>query len=235
MAFDECVENPSTHDYVGASHLRTIRWLNRCIEEKEKQDKIRVAQGLHPQMMFGINQGGVYNDLRVQNIKQIAQLNLDGYALGGLAVGESAEVMYDVISNVTPHAPINKPRYLMGVGTPENILEAVSRGIDFFDCVMPSRNARHAHLFTSRGKINIKNAQYALDDTPLDPECTCETCRDYSKGYLRHLFKAKEILAMRLCVIHNLTFYNKLMQDIRDSIAKDTFNEFKHNFLQKFN
>ncbi|MDR0930180.1 MAG: tRNA guanosine(34) transglycosylase Tgt [Clostridiales bacterium] len=234
MAFDECVENPSTYEYVDASHQRTIRWLQRCIDEKATLDKSRQVRGLHPQMMFGINQGGVYKDLRVKNMQAIAELNLDGYAIGGLAVGESADVMYDVIESIASYMPHDKPRYLMGVGTPQNILEAVSRGVDFFDCVMPSRNARHAHLFTSQGKVNIKNAKYERDDTPLDPQCTCETCQNYSKGYLRHLFKSKEILALRLCVIHNLTFYNKLMEDIRNSIANDNFNQFKKDFLQRF-
>jgi queuine tRNA-ribosyltransferase len=186
------------------------------------------------QMLFGINQGGVYEDLRIENMKQIAELDLPGYAIGGLAVGETHEEMYRIIDVVEPHMPADKPRYLMGVGTPSNILEAVSRGIDFFDCVIVSRNARHGHLFTQHGTMNVLNAKYELDDRPIDPECGCPTCRHYSRAYIRHLFKAKEMLGMRLCVLHNLYFYNKLMENIRNAIDHDTFEEYKRENVEKF-
>ncbi len=225
MAFDECVENPAEYAYAKASCERTVRWLLRCKNEverlKQKEDTINKHQ-----MLFGINQGCCFEDLRIENMKQIAQLNLDGYAIGGLAVGEPKEEMYRIISAVTPHMPHDKIRYLMGVGTPGNIIEAVNRGVDLFDCVMPSRNARHGHLNTQNGIINIKNAKYELDESPVDSTCECECCKNFSRAYLRHLFKAGEILAMRLAVIHNLHFYNKLLENIRLSIENDTFKEF---------
>lgn len=233
MAFDECVENPSTHSYVEQSSARTIRWLRRC---KAEMARLNAAEGtINPnQMLFGINQGGIYKDLRVENMKEIAELELDGYAIGGLAVGEPTETMYEVIEAVEPHAPKNKPRYLMGVGTPANILEAVERGVDFFDCVMPSRNARHGHLFTSEGIVNIHNKKYERDGAPVDTQCGCELCRCYSRGYLRHLFKAGEMLGMRLAVLHNLTFYNKLMADIRTHLDAGTFGQFKRAHAQVY-
>jgi len=226
MAFDECVANPSTHEYVKASCERTLRWLLRCKNEMERlnalQDTINKKQ-----MLFGINQGGVYSDLRIWHMKEIAKLDLDGYAIGGLAVGEPTEEMYRVIDDVEPYMPENKPRYLMGVGTPVNIIEAVSRGIDFFDCVMPSRNARHGHLFTWNGIININNAKYETDSSPIDPSCDCPTCKNHSRAYIRHLLKAGEMLGMRLAVMHNLYFYNSLMRIIRENIENDTFDKFK--------
>ncbi|WHH59027.1 tRNA guanosine(34) transglycosylase Tgt [Petroclostridium sp. X23] len=233
MAFDECVENPSTYEYTKASCERTVRWLIRC---KNELDRLNALSGTinQQQMLFGINQGGIYEDLRIENMKQIAELDLPGYAIGGLAVGESHEEMYRIIDVVEPHMPPGKPRYLMGVGTPSNILEAVSRGIDFFDCVIVSRNARHGHLFTQHGTMNVLNAKYELDDRPIDPECGCPTCRHYSRAYIRHLFKAKEMLGMRLCVLHNLYFYNKLMENIRNAIDHDAFEEYKRENVEKF-
>ncbi len=232
MAFDECVENPCEKDYAKASSEMTVRWLKRCKAEMQRLNALEDTINPH-QMLFAINQGSTYPDLRIENMKQIAELDLDGYAIGGLAVGEPSEVMYSIIEAVEPFAPVNKPRYLMGVGTPENIIEAVYRGVDFFDCVMPSRNARHGTLFTSNGIVNINNAKYERDDTPLDPNCSCHTCRNFSKGYLRHLFKANEILALRLAVIHNLYFYNKLLADIRSAIDNDKFDEFRRENIQK--
>ena len=225
MAFDECVENPATYDYVKKSKERTYRWLCRCKDEMDRLNSLPDTVNKH-QMLFGINQGGTYEDLRISHMKDIAQLDLDGYAIGGLAVGECAEEMYRIIDAVEPFMPENKPRYLMGVGTPVNILEAVFRGVDFFDCVMPSRNARHGHLFTSRGIINIMNEKYSEDLSPIDPECNCPTCRNHSKAYLRHLFKANEMLAMRLAVSHNLYFYNDLMKKIRNSLDNGTYYDF---------
>jgi queuine tRNA-ribosyltransferase len=225
MAFDECVENPAEYDYAKKSCERTFRWLVRCQKEmarlNEHPDTINKKQ-----MLFGINQGCTYDDLRVQHMKDIAPLGLDGYAIGGLAVGEPAPDMYRVIEAVEPYMPKDKPRYLMGVGTPVNILEAVHRGVDFFDCVMPSRNARHGHLFTSQGIINIHNAKYIRDDSPLDPECDCPCCTRYSRAYLRHLLCSNEMLAMRLAVQHNLRFYNKLMEDIRLALEEGRFESF---------
>ncbi len=232
MAFDECVENPCEKDYAKASSEMTVRWLKRCKDELSRLNSLDSTINKN-QMLFGINQGSTYADLRIENMKQIAELDLDGYAIGGLAVGEPAEVMYDIIEAVEPFAPKDKPRYLMGVGTPENIIEAVYRGVDFFDCVMPSRNARHGTLFTSLGIVNINNAKYETDDTPLDPNCNCHTCRNFSKGYLRHLFKANEILALRLAVIHNLSFYNNLMTDIRLALDNGTFEEFRKANITK--
>ena len=232
MAFDECVENPCEKDYAKASSEMTVRWLKRCKAEMQRLNALEDTINPH-QMLFAINQGSTYPDLRIENMKQIAELDLDGYAIGGLAVGEPSEVMYSIIEAVEPYAPANKPRYLMGVGTPENIIEAVYRGVDFFDCVMPSRNARHGTLFTSNGIVNINNAKYERDDTPLDPKCSCHTCRNFSKGYLRHLFKANEILALRLAVIHNLYFYNKLLADIRNAIDNNKFDEFRRENIEK--
>ena len=207
MAFDECIENPAEYDYTKKSCERTYRWLVRCKDEMARLNSLPDTVNPH-QMLFGINQGSTYEDLRIEHMKQIATLDLDGYAIGGLAVGEAAEDMYRIIDAVEPHMPVDKPRYLMGVGTPQNILEAVSRGIDFFDCVMPSRNARHGNLFTWQGKINMINEKYSDDDRPVAPECNCPCCKSYSRAYLRHLFKAHEELGMRLAVLHNLYFYN---------------------------
>ena len=230
MAFDECVENPSTYEYAKKSCERTTRWLVRCMEEMERLNSLHDTINKN-QLLFGINQGCVYDELRIEHMQRIAELDLDGYAIGGLAVGEPKEDMYRIISAVEPYAPKNKIRYLMGVGTPGNIIEAVSRGVDLFDCVMPSRNARHGHLFTMNGIININNAKYMKDDTPIDPECDCPTCRRHSKAYIRHLFKAKEMLAMRLCVTHNLYFYNTLTEKIRDALENGTFEEFKEKYV----
>ena len=226
MAFDECVENPCEKDYAKASMERTTRWLERCKTEMARLNSLPDTINKN-QMLFGINQGCVYNDLRIEHMKRIRELDLDGYAIGGLAVGEPTEVMYDVLDHVVPFAPVEKPRYLMGVGTPLNIIEGVYRGIDFFDCVMPSRNARHGTLFTSEGIVNINNQKYETDSSPLDKNCTCHTCRNFSKGYLRHLFKAGEILALRLAVIHNMHFYNNLVKEIREALANDTFEEYR--------
>lgn len=234
MAFDECIPNPSPKEYVKKSVERTTRWLHRCVLEMEKLNSMEDTINKH-QMLFGINQGGVYDDIRIEHAKEIAKLNLDGYAIGGLAVGESHEEMYRIIESVVPHLPDNKPIYLMGVGTPLNILEAVERGVDFFDCVLPARNGRHGHVFTKRGKINIMNAKYELDSSPIDTECNCPTCRNYTRAYIRHLFKAKEMLAMRLCVIHNLYFYNKMMEDIRNALDNNEFSNFKNKFIEQFN
>ncbi len=230
MAFDECVENPAPYDYAQQSCERTVRWLYRCKEELTRLNALHDT--VNPQqMLFGINQGCTYDRLRVENMCRIASLDLDGYAIGGLAVGEPKEEMYRVISAVEPYMPKNKPRYLMGVGTPGNILEAVSRGVDYFDCVMPSRNARHGHLNTMQGIINLNNAKYEKDLSPIDPTCDCPTCRNHSRAYIRHLFKAKEMLAMRLCVQHNLYFYNMLMQKSRDALDDGTFTQFKEQYV----
>ncbi len=229
MAFDECIENPAPYEYVKQSIARTYRWLVRCKAEMERLNSLPDTINRH-QMLFGINQGGVYEDLRVEHMKQIAELDLDGYAIGGLAVGEATEDMYRIIDVVEPHMPENKPRYLMGVGTPCNILEAVHRGVDFFDCVMPSRNARHGNLFTWYGKINLLNEKYARDGRPIAEGCQCPTCRNYSRSYIRHLLKAKESLGMRLAVTHNLYFYNDLTQKIRDALDGGYF----ESFYQKY-
>ncbi len=225
MAFDECVDARAEKKYAVDSVALTTRWLKRCKTEMDRLNSLETTIN-NKQMLFGINQGCIYDDLRINHMKEISELNLDGYAIGGLAVGETKEEMYHVISVVEEHMPKDKIRYLMGVGTPGNILEAVKRGVDIFDCVMPSRNARHGHINTWNGVINIKNAKYALDDTPIDENCDCPVCKTYSKAYIRHLFKAGEMLAMRLCVMHNLYFYNRFMEKIRDSIDNDTFNEF---------
>ncbi len=232
MAFDECIENPAPYDYVKASCERTLRWLVRCQTELTRLNGLPGATN-PGQVLFGINQGGTYPDLRIWHMQKIAQLELPGYAIGGLAVGETTQLMYEIIEAVEPYMPKDKPRYLMGVGTPSNILEAVARGVDFFDCVMPARNARHAKLFTWQGTMNLKNAKYERDDTAIDPECDCPVCRRYSRAYLRHLFKAEEMLAMRLSVMHNLYFYNTLMQRIRDALDADTFATFRGEYSQK--
>ena len=229
MAFDECIENPSPREYVERSIARTTRWLERCVKEHKRLNEQPGC--VNPgQMLFGINQGGTYPDLRVQHMKDIAQLPCDGYAIGGLAVGEPTQVMYDIIDAVEPHMPKEKPRYLMGVGTPSNIIEAVARGVDFFDCVMPARNARHGKLYTWKGTINIKNEKYKLDKRPIDESCTCPACRHFSRAYLRHLVTAGEMLAMRLAVLHNLHFYNELMQHIRDSLDEGSFEQFRQTY-----
>ena len=232
MAFDECIENPAPREYVKKSIDRTYRWLVRCKEENARLNAL--PDTVNPQqMLWGINQGGTYADLRVEHMKRIAELDLPGYAIGGLAVGETAEEMYDIIETVEPHMPQEKTRYLMGVGTPSNIIEAVARGVDFFDCVMPARNARHARLFTWQGAINLKNAKYARDMGPIDSECDCPVCRRYSRAYIRHLFVAEEMLAMRLCVMHNLYFYNKLMEKIRNALDAGTFAAFRAEYSEK--
>ncbi len=226
MAFDECVENPATHAYSKASCERTTRWLKRCKTKMAELNSLETTINKE-QLLFGINQGCTFPDLRVDHMKEIAELDMDGYAIGGLAVGEPTEVMYDIIEHVTPVMPKDKIRYLMGVGTPLNILNAVERGVDLFDCVMPSRNARHGHLFTSKGIININNSKYEYDMSPIDDECDCPVCKQYSKAYIRHLLKAGEMLSQRLTVMHNLWFYNHLMEDIRKAIDEDRFAEFK--------
>ena len=230
MAFDECVENPAPYQYVKNSHERTIRWLKRC---REEMDRLNAEEGtVNPhQMLFGINQGGTYEDLRIENMKAIREIECDGYAIGGLAVGEDADTMYHIIETVEPYMPTDKPRYLMGVGTPQNIVEAVYRGVDFFDCVMPSRNARHGNLFTWKGKMNLLNEKYAEDARPIAEECGCPACRNYSRSYIRHLFKAREALGMRLAVLHNLYFYNDLMQKIRDALDEGRYEEFYHTYV----
>ena len=229
MAFDECVENPAPYEYAKQSCARTTRWLKRCKAEMARLNSL--PETLNPQQkLFGINQGCTYDDLRIEHMKQIAQLDLDGYAIGGLAVGEPTQEMYHILDVVLPYAPKDKPRYLMGVGTPSNIIEGVARGIDMFDCVMPSRNARHGHLNTWEGIRNILNAKYAEDDRPIDESCHCPTCRRHSRAYLRHLFKANELLAMRLAVMHNLYFYNTLMERIRDALDGGTFEEFRRTY-----
>ena len=225
MAFDECIENPATREYTQKSINRTVRWLIRCKKEMERLNSL--PDTINPnQLLFGINQGSTYKDLRIEHMKKIAELNLDGYAIGGLAVGETAQEMYETIEAVEPYMPKDKIRYLMGVGTPVNIIEAVYRGVDLFDCVMPSRNARHGHLFTWDGIINISNAKYELDDSPIDPKCDCPVCQRHSRAYIRHLFKANEMLGMRLAVMHNLYFYNTLMEKIRAALDEGTFAQF---------
>lgn len=232
MAFDECVENPAPYDYVKQSCERTLRWLARCKVEHDHQKTLPDAVNPN-QMLFGINQGGTYADLRVWHMKETAQIECDGYAIGGLAVGEETQVMYDIIDAVEPHMPKEKPRYLMGVGTPSNLIEAVFRGVDFFDCVMPARNARHGKLYTWEGALNIKNEKYKTDGRPIDPVCQCPVCQNFSRSYLRHLFASGEMLAMRLAVLHNLYFYNSLMQRIRDSLDEGSFSAFRAEYSQK--
>ncbi|NFD29106.1 tRNA guanosine(34) transglycosylase Tgt [Clostridium botulinum] len=233
MAFDECVENPAPREYVEKSVERTTRWLHRCKDEMNRLSSLPDTIN-NKQMLFGINQGGTYEDIRIEHAKTIAKMDLDGYAIGGLAVGESHEDMYRIIDTVVPHLPEDKPIYLMGVGIPSNILEAVDRGVDFFDCVLPARNGRHAHVFTKEGKINLLNAKFELDDKPIDEGCQCPACKHYTRSYIRHLFKAKEMLAMRLCVLHNLYFYNNLMEEIRDAIDGDYFKEYKERKLKEW-
>ncbi len=230
MAFDECVENPAKYEYAKASSERTVRWLERCKTEMKRLNSLDDTINKN-QLLFGINQGCVFDDLRIENMKQIAKLDLDGYAIGGLAVGEPAEDMYRIISAVEPYAPDDKIRYLMGVGTPANILEAVERGVDLFDCVMPSRNARHGHLFTKQGVININNAKYALDTEPIDSQCRCPVCENFSRAYVRHLLAAKEMLGMRLAVMHNLWFYNNLFEEIRLALDEGRFAKYKEEML----
>ncbi len=229
MAFDECVENPSPYEYTKESVQRTTRWLKRCIDEMKRLNSLEDTLNKN-QMLFGINQGGTYNDLRIDHMKKIAELNLDGYAIGGLAVGEPAEKMYEIIEAVEPFAPSGKIRYLMGVGTPVNILEAVYRGVDLFDCVMPSRNARHGQLFTWEGVRNINNAKYELDERPIDEHCDCPVCQNFSRAYIRHLLKSGEMLGMRLSVIHNLYFYNNLMEIIRNELDNSTYTDFYNKY-----
>lgn len=226
MAFDECIENPAPYEYVKRSAERTYRWLVRCTDEMKRLNSLSGTINKE-QLLFGINQGGIYEDIRIDNMKKIAALNLPGYAIGGLAVGETHEEMYRILDVVLPYAPEDRPRYLMGVGTPSNIIESVARGIDFFDCVIASRNARHAFIFTRNGTMNLLNQKYETDPAPIDPECECPACRSYSRAYIRHLFKAKEMLGMRLCVLHNLYFYNHLMADIRAAIEEDRFERFR--------
>lgn len=232
MAFDECVENPATYEYAKASCERTLRWLERCKREHDKLNSL--TDCVNPQqMLFGINQGATFPDLRIWHMKETAKIDCDGYAIGGLAVGEPTEVMYEIIDAVEPYMPIDKPRYLMGVGTPSNIIEAVARGVDFFDCVMPARNARHGKLFTWSGTLNIKNEKHKLDERPIDPECDCPVCRNFSRAYIRHLFAAGEMLGMRLAVMHNLYFYNQLTQKIRDALDAGEFEQFRAEYSGK--
>lgn len=231
MAFDECIENPAEYMYTKNSVARTTRWLVRCKEEMQRLNSLDTTIN-RSQMLFGINQGSTYDDIRTDHMKEISELDLSGYAIGGLAVGEPAEVMYHVIEKVEEHMPQDKPRYLMGVGTPVNILESVYRGIDMFDCVMPSRNARHAHLFTWSGIRNILNAKYTLDTNPVDENCDCPVCRNFDRAYMHHLFKSGEMLGMRLAVMHNLYFYNNLMEKIRKAIDEDRFTEFYNNYKE---
>lgn len=229
MAFDECVENPAAYEYAKASCERTARWLERCKAEHDRLNALPDTVNPH-QMLFGINQGATFPDLRIWHMEEIKKIDCDGYAIGGLAVGEPTEVMYEIIEAVEPHMPVDKPRYLMGVGTPSNIIEGVHRGVDFFDCVMPARNARHGRLWTWQGSLNIKNEKYKTDEAPIDPECDCPVCRRYSKAYLRHLFVAGEMLAMRLAVAHNLYFYNKLMERIRAALDAGEFSAFREEY-----
>ncbi len=231
MAFDECIPNPSTRDYVIKSVARTTRWLKRCKVEMDRLNNLPDTINKN-QMLFGINQGGTYDDIRIEHAKEIAKMDLDGYAIGGLAVGESHEDMYRIIEAVVPYLPEDKPIYLMGVGTPENIIEAVDRGVDFFDCVLPARNGRHGNVYTNEGKLNLMNAKYELDTKPIQEGCQCPACKNYSRAYIRHLFKAKEMLAMRLCVLHNLNFYNNLMSQIREAIDGGYYKKFKEEKLK---
>ena len=231
MAFDECPSSVAERSYIQQSCARTVRWLYRCRDEMARLNGEETTIN-RKQLLFGINQGGIYEDIRIENMKQIAELELDGYAIGGLAVGEPTEVMYEMISQVEPYMPKDKIRYLMGVGTPGNIIEAVARGVDLFDCVMPSRNARHGHLNTWSGIINIKNAKYERDERPIDPACGCPVCRNYSRAYIRHLLKADEMLGMRLTVMHNLWFYNHLMERIRDELDAGTFTAFHDRYVK---
>nr|WP_288666419.1 tRNA guanosine(34) transglycosylase Tgt [uncultured Anaerotignum sp.] len=233
MAFDECIGLPAERPYVEASVARTTRWLERCKKEMHRLNQLEDT--VNPkQMLFGINQGATFDDIRIEHAKRISEMELDGYAIGGLAVGESHAEMYRILDEVVPYLPEEKPTYLMGVGTPENILEAVERGVDFFDCVLPARNGRHAHVYTNKGKLNLLNAKYEKDDSPIDDTCGCPACRRYSRAYIRHLFKAKEMLAMRLCVMHNLYFFNSMMEEIRQAIEEDRFHAYKAAKLDGF-
>ena len=234
MAFDECPSSVAEREYMENSVARTTRWLERCKKEMNRLNSLEDTINQH-QLLFGINQGGVYEDIRVQHAKDIAKLDLDGYAIGGLAVGETHEEMYRILDAVVPHLPENKPTYLMGVGTPANILEAVDRGVDFFDCVYPSRNGRHGHVYTNQGKLNLFNAKYELDMSPIEEGCQCPACRHYSRAYIRHLLKAKEMLGMRLCVLHNLYFYNTMMEEIRAAIEAGNYKEYKEAKLAGMN
>jgi queuine tRNA-ribosyltransferase len=231
MAFDECPPSKADRKYVQNSVERTTRWLERCRTEMKRLNSLEDTVNPH-QLLFGINQGAVYEDIRIEHAKIISEMNLDGYAVGGLAVGESHEEMYHILDEVVPYLPLEKPTYLMGVGTPANILEGVERGIDFFDCVYPSRNGRHGHVYTNHGKLNLFNAKYELDDRPIEEGCMCPACRRYSRAYIRHLLKAKEMLGMRLCVLHNLYFYNTMMEEIRDALDKGEFTAYKKNKLE---
>lgn len=233
MAFDECAPYPADRNYMINSVNRTTRWLRRCQAEMQRLNGLEDT--INPQqLLFGINQGGTYEDIRINHAKEISELELDGYAVGGLAVGESHEEMYRILDEVVPYLPQNKPTYLMGVGTPANILEGVERGVDFFDCVYPSRNGRHGHVYTNFGKLNLFNAKYELDGRPIEEGCGCPACRNYSRAYIRHLLKAKEMLGMRLCVLHNLYFYNHLMEEIRDAIEEHRYSAFKKEKLEGF-
>lgn len=232
MAFDECPSSVASRQYIEKSVARTTRWLARCKEEMARLNSLPDTINKN-QMLFGINQGGIYEDIRVAHAKEISKMDLDGYAVGGLAVGESHEDMYRILDAVVPHLPVEKPTYLMGVGTPANILEAVDRGVDFFDCVYPSRNGRHGHVYTNHGKLNLFNAKYELDDRPIEEGCQCPACRTYSRAYIRHLLKAKEMLGMRLCVLHNLYFYNTMMEEIREAIEQGRYKEYKADKLAK--
>jgi queuine tRNA-ribosyltransferase len=232
MAFDECIENPSPYDYVRRSVDRTYRWLVRCKNEMARLNSLEDTINKN-QMLFGINQGAIFPDIRIEHAKRITEMDLDGYALGGLAVGETHEEMYYILEETVPYLPKDKPTYLMGVGTPANILEGVERGIDFFDCVYPSRNGRHGHLYTNHGKINLFNAKYELDMRPIEEGCKCPACQRYSRAYIRHLLKAKEMLGMRLCVLHNLYFYNTMMTEIRDALDNGEFAAYKKRKLER--
>ena len=231
MAFDECIENPAEYAYTKKSCDRTFRWLVRCKNEMDRLCSLDDTINKN-QLLFGINQGSTYKDLRIEHMQRIAELNLPGYAIGGLAVGESVDAMYETIENVEPFMPEDRPRYLMGVGTPANIVEGVRRGIDIFDCVMPSRNARHAHVFTWDGCRNMLNAKYALDETPIDTRCDCPVCKNFTRAYIRHLFKSGEMLAMRLAVLHNLYFYNNLMEKIREALDNNSFDDFYKDSIE---
>lgn len=231
MAFDECPSSVASREYVQNSVDRTTRWLQRCKDEMARLNQLEDTVNPH-QLLFGINQGAIYDDIRIAHAETISKMDLDGYAIGGLAVGETHEEMYRILDSVVPHLPVNKPTYLMGVGTPANILEAVSRGVDFFDCVYPSRNGRHGHVYTNFGKINLFNAKYELDSRPIEEGCQCPACRHYSRAYIRHLLKAKEMLGMRLCVLHNLYFYNTMMEEIRDALDKGCYEEYKARKLE---
>lgn len=232
MAFDECPPHPATREYMQNSVDRTTRWLERCKKEMQRLNSLDDTINKE-QMLFGINQGGTFEDIRIEQAKRISEFDLDGYALGGLAVGETHEQMYDILDKTIPYLPLEKPTYLMGVGTPANILESVDRGVDFFDCVYPTRNGRHGHLYTNKGKINLFNAKYETDDRPIEEGCGCPTCKRYSRAYIRHLLKAKEMLGMRLCVLHNLYFYNTMMEEIRLAIEEHRYSEYKKEKLEK--